>query len=124
MKKNPSQLLTTPTRDHNDALVMELLSDIPRGDCLDIGCGTGEFAVVLHSKGFKVHGIDVQDYAVEVSRQRCKEYGIRIEKCSAFEFEPKRKFDLVVAREILEHIENDSGVLSLFSGWIRGGDIY
>lgn len=38
-----------------------------------------------------------------------------------FDFVPAVKFDVIVCMDVLEHIENASGVLDLFSHWIEEG---
>ena len=46
---------------------------------LEIGCGTGSSTVALAEQGAKVLGIDIDDGALAVARDRCVAYGITAE---------------------------------------------
>lgn len=46
------------------------------GDVLDIGCGTGENALFLASRGHAVTGIDISETAIEAARTKAKTRGI------------------------------------------------
>ena len=120
------EILRTPTRVHIDALVKRVLISfpIPRGPALDVGCGTGEFMVELRHLGFdSVEGIDAQEYSVDIARQRCHVFGMKVVKSDLFEFRSKNCYDLVVAREILEHIPNDGQALCKLSSLLLGGGV-
>jgi 2-polyprenyl-3-methyl-5-hydroxy-6-metoxy-1,4-benzoquinol methylase len=52
----------------NDYLKRESLSSV-----LDIGCGTGTFALELSFRGAKVLGIDLSDKMVEISKKKAQE---------------------------------------------------
>jgi cyclopropane fatty-acyl-phospholipid synthase-like methyltransferase len=45
------------------------------GDVIDIGCGTGENAIMFASLGFRVLGIDAAPLAIEKARHKAKERG-------------------------------------------------
>jgi 2-polyprenyl-3-methyl-5-hydroxy-6-metoxy-1,4-benzoquinol methylase len=48
------------------------------GRVLDVGCGTGENALYLASKGFEVWGIDAAPYAIKKAKEKAKKRGITI----------------------------------------------
>lgn len=82
---------------------------------LDMGCSGGVMIQSLKRKGFKnIHGIDISERAINL----CKEKGIK----NVFVMDatlPKfadEEFDIIIASDILEHIENDD--LTLFN-WNR-----
>ncbi|HEY6192871.1 MAG TPA: class I SAM-dependent methyltransferase [Bacteroidota bacterium] len=77
---------------------------------LDIGVGTGEQSLFFASKGAEVHGIEVSKGLVDFADAKAIELGLKghcffyqrpIERS---EF-PDEFFDLVVAREVLHHVE-------------------
>jgi len=45
------------------------------GDVIDLGCGTGENAIMLASRGNRVLGIDAAPLAIEKARRKAKERG-------------------------------------------------
>ena len=45
------------------------------GDVIDLGCGTGENAIMLASRGKRVLGIDAAPLAIEKARRKAKERG-------------------------------------------------
>jgi SAM-dependent methyltransferase len=46
------------------------------GDVLDAGCGTGENALFLASRGHVVWGVDSAPRAIEIARRKAKERGL------------------------------------------------
>ena len=47
------------------------------GDVLDVGCGTGENALYLASRGHEVWGIDIVEAAIEKAQAKAKERGLK-----------------------------------------------
>jgi len=48
-----------------------------RGSVLDIGCGTGENALYLASRGLEVWGVDLAPTAIEKARAKAKARGVK-----------------------------------------------
>ncbi|MEP0845935.1 MAG: class I SAM-dependent methyltransferase [Phycisphaerae bacterium] len=46
------------------------------GDVLDVGCGTGENALMLAARGLRVVGVDFVPAAIERARQKCAQRGL------------------------------------------------
>jgi cyclopropane fatty-acyl-phospholipid synthase-like methyltransferase len=46
------------------------------GDVLDVGCGTGENALFLASRGHEVWGVDSAPTAIETARRKAEERGL------------------------------------------------
>lgn len=74
---------------------------------LDLGCGSGEFVYFLRSLGFvNVEGIDVsEEQAMEAKRLGIA--GIFKADALAFLKTRKKSYDLIVARDFLEHFTRD-----------------
>ena len=76
---------------------------------LEIGCGTGESTLALAEQGAHVTGIDVDEAALSVGRERMRLYGLDADlRCGnaanvAAEL-PGRTFDMVIFFASLEHM--------------------
>lgn len=50
-----------------------LLSNLPKGSVLDLGCATGSYAIKLSQKGYRVYGLDYSqemvDYAINQNKK-------------------------------------------------------
>lgn len=80
---------------------------------LDIGCGGGILSEPLTRLGAKVHGIDFSNEAILVAQQRAKEQNLDInyQHVTAewmIQNNIKDHYDLVIASEIIEHVDNPS----------------
>lgn len=76
---------------------------------LDVGCGMGHFLVFLKREGY------VNSYGIDRSEDMARyagSVGCSVECCDAFDYLKKHKgeFDMVVATDVIEHIERDRTV--------------
>lgn len=82
---------------------------------LDIGCGGGLLCEPLARMGAKVTGLDASHRNVEIARIHAAQSNIEIEYLaeSAEEFAEKgRRFDVVLAMEVVEHVADLPSLLS------------
>ncbi len=80
----------------------ETLETVRSLKVLDVGCGDGEFSVMILNMGHEVHGIDSKPDLVACARRKgIKAKVADVRKGLPYEDE---NFDLVYAAEILEHI--------------------
>lgn len=80
---------------------------------LDFGCGGGIFSQALTLAGAKVDGIDLSETAIEVATEKAKTNRLEIKYKQTslqehldFCSQNKIKYDLIVASEIFEHLED------------------
>ncbi len=76
-------------------------------DVLDVGCGTGSVVWWLHSEGYhRAMGVDVSEEQIRAG----KALGVEnIERAELSEFlqDVKDRFHIIIARDVLEHMEKE-----------------
>lgn len=106
--------------------LLDLLKNAPKDSkILDIGCSSGIFLKDLERLGFKIEnlfGIDISEKAIE----NCKNNGIQ----NAFVMDAQNitipeKFDIIVASDCLEHLEDDNKAIRNWKKLLKiGGKMY
>lgn len=89
---------------------------------LEIGCGTGESTLALAEQGAIVTGIDVDEAALTVGRERLKLYGLdadlRMGNAANVASElPDRMFDMVIFFASLEHMTLQERFAAMEQTW-------
>ena len=100
-------------------------------NCLDVGCGGGILSEPLKRLGANVTGIDASDEAIKIAKEHSLKSRVDIiYKCTNTRelIESKKevfisKFDIVVASEVIEHINNRGKFLSDLSKLCRPGGV-
>ncbi|HEU4682046.1 MAG TPA: class I SAM-dependent methyltransferase [Gemmatimonadales bacterium] len=116
---------TTGRLDSDRRLVVPWLDDakqLRNTQVLEIGCGTGSSTVALGEQGAKVVGIDLDQDALVVARDRCAVYGIEAEfhtmnsnrMAEAFR---ATRFDFIIFFASLEHMTIAERLASLKDAW-------
>lgn len=89
---------------------------------LEVGCGPGQFARLLHDRGFKSYtGFDFSPKRIEHARMNCPDFTFYIADALHADLYEKVSYDAVVCTEFLEHIEKDIEVISCIR---RGVKVY
>jgi 2-polyprenyl-3-methyl-5-hydroxy-6-metoxy-1,4-benzoquinol methylase len=106
--------------------LLDLLKEVPKDSkILDIGCSSGIFLKDLEALGFttdNLFGIDISDKAIT----NCKANGIN----NAFVMDAQNitlneKFDIIIASDCLEHLEDDKKALKNWNDLLKiGGTMY
>jgi SAM-dependent methyltransferase len=106
--------------------ILQLLEGSNRqSSILDIGCSSGILLYDLANVGFDVnnlYGIDISPKAV----RKCQEAGFQnVFVMDASHIDLKKKFDVAIASDCLEHLENDREALKNWYDLLKpGGKLY
>lgn len=106
--------------------LLDLVKNAPKNSkILDIGCSSGIFLKDLEAIGFKIenlYGIDISDSAIE----NCKANGVQ----NSFVMDAQNitlteSFDIIIASDCLEHLEDDKKALKNWKSLLKiGGTMY
>ena len=97
----------------NDIVVNEIKRKKQQISLLDLGCGGGIFCEPLARVGYKVHGIDTNEKAIEIARHHSKKNGLDIcyYNSEISLFDSKKKFDIITCMEVLEHTSDPNTII-------------
>ena len=98
--------------------VFKYLRQFPDPKILEIGCGTGQLAHYLYDEGYKLYiGFDINKEAIKVANS------LSPQLCFVGDVMDKELYvagyDVVIATEVLEHIEDDIGVIKSLKKGVR-----
>ena len=88
-------------------------SGVRNGATLDLGCGTGEWAIGLDNIGFKVEGLDYSQEALSVAMSQKSSVSWAkwdLEELNKYEFK-NEKYDLILDHKVLAFISNKNEYL-------------
>ena len=73
---------------------------------IDLGCGTGNYAVYLASLGFDVTGVDFSENAIEYAKMKANEKGVECNfmVSDVLDLSMEEEFDFAYDWELLHHI--------------------
>jgi 2-polyprenyl-3-methyl-5-hydroxy-6-metoxy-1,4-benzoquinol methylase len=101
------------------AMVREL-TGLKSGTLLDYGSGTGAFLDTMKSAGWSVTGVEPDDAARRVAKDR---YGIGMTGPEALASFPQGSFDVITLWHVLEHVHDLQGTLSLLERALKPGGV-
>ncbi len=103
--------------------VLKLAAGLPSagaGRALEVGCGAGALLPDLAALGFTCDALESSDSAFDMATFANRDLPqVRIHRVPEPGWE--QRFDLLLAFEVLEHIEDDAGTLAQWRGWLRPG---
>lgn len=93
---------------------------------LDIGCCGGYFSVLFAKRGASVTGIDTSVNAIKAAMTYAKQQKATCTflhgDISVLErFGKGKRYDLILAKDVIEHIDDDQGFLQSLSGYLTPG---
>lgn len=92
--------------------ILAALRSMTPGTFLEVGCGRGELLPWLDKLGFRGVGLEISDVALPTAHAAAAPLAPRIEIAESLDAVSGRQFDYLMSFEVLEHIEDDSGLLS------------
>lgn len=94
----------SPAPRHRRRLVVDVVRRLGVRDCLDAGCGQPYLLEALHDElGLETYGCDLSDQVMRECQGSSAAREFRVLDLSR-ETWPGRRFDLVIASEVLEHV--------------------
>ena len=106
------------------ALMLDLIGDVAGKTLLDVGCGDGDFSLVLARRGAVVTGVDVSQAMIDAARKNCTAGAVtatfKLGEAHALPFEAG-SFDVVVAMTILCFVDDAAPVFREIARVLRPG---
>jgi SAM-dependent methyltransferase len=99
------------------ARVAAVWPHVPPGPWLDVGCSTGSSLTAAAARGLDAEGIELSAAAVDVARAA----GLRVERVSAEDFQPRRRYACVTAFDLVEHLREPGDLLARVRTWLLPG---
>ncbi len=92
---------------------------------LDIGCGGGLLSEPIHRLGADVVGIDASKKNIEIAKIHTKKNKLKINyiATSPEKFNPKKKFDVILNMEIVEHVDDINKFIQASSNLLKKNGI-
>ena len=98
---------------------------IRKKNILDIGCGGGLISELLAKKNANVTGIDENIYNIKQAKEHAKMGSIKIDyknqSLDTFYKKNKKKYDLILCLEVLEHVDDVKKTLDKISELMKPG---
>lgn len=93
-------------------------------ELLDIGCGNGATMLLLSNKMKSCHGIEIDEQHLEEFEKNKSD--LNISNCSysianVLKDTPEKQYDRVISFEVIEHLENESGLKYYHNSLKKGG---
>jgi SAM-dependent methyltransferase len=100
-----------PTSRHQRRIIAALLDPLQMESVLDVGCGEGSLLAFISSRYHcsRLAGLDLAESAIEQARRNCPTASYFVGAVSALPQE--QPFDLVTCIDVLEHVEDDVGLI-------------
>ena len=91
-------------------LIKNIVDERKEAAILDFGCNSGVFVNYLQQQGYNAKGVDVSEEAINFGRERGTRNLVHF-KANVQDLEkeiyPGQKFDIILALDVLEHIQDD-----------------
>jgi len=85
-----------------------LLSSLPRGRTLDVGCGDGQLVEFIQGLGWRAEGVDFDRVAVEIAKSK----GLTVSVGMLREqHHPDDSFDTIILSHFIEHVHDFAALL-------------
>lgn len=89
---------------------------------LDVGCGDGVLAYLIHREGASVFGVDFSDLAIHYARKKTAGSDIAFQQGSAYALPYSDcSFDVVISSDVIEHVQDVPAYLAEIKRVVRIG---
>jgi SAM-dependent methyltransferase len=106
---------------YNTWIFSQILPYLGR-EVLEVGCGNGNFTVLLAQNCPRVVAVDLNEEYVRAAKNRLKEKpGVEVIVADATQSQWEHSFDMVVMLDVLEHIDDDVKMLSQLKNCLKPG---
>lgn len=97
--------------------------NLKNASVLDVGCGGGILTEGLAKLGAKMTGLDAEARAIETAKAHAKQQKLNINYvCEPIEaHKPKAQYDAITCLEMLEHVEDPSGIIQHAKSMLKPG---
>lgn len=93
----------------------------PEATIFEIGSGRGEFLAEARKQGFTVAGLEISQTGRQLAEQI---FGLKLEAGSGNNAAFTKKYDIIILRQVLEHLENPQKVLNnIFENGLKDGGL-
>ncbi len=94
---------------------------LPGSRVLDAGCGTGEYAIRLGRRGYRVIGLDMSAEMISQGRSKCKDHAGNVQFliASLLEIPAPPTFDAILCRGVLNDLTSDSDRQRVFPSFAK-----
>ena len=120
-KFNPIRIKYIKENINNNFKIKNKIKPLSGISILDIGCGGGLLAEPMCRLGANVTGIDASDKNIKIAKIHAKKNKLKINYlCSSPEkLKIKKKFDVILNMEIVEHVEDINFFLKCSSNLLK-----
>jgi len=104
-------------------IIDSLIKDIPKGEMLELGCGTGHWSDFFSRKGFNLTAIDISNAMLNIAKNKKINAKFEIANSQNLPFNNK-SFQIISSITMLEFVDNQDKVISEIhrvlkkSGWL------
>lgn len=92
------------------------------GEILELGCGTGTFTALMAERNWRVTAVDIDPDFVEIAARRLSGWtNVEVGCADITRMKDGPLYDTIILLDVLEHIEDDVGLLKSISERLRAG---
>lgn len=103
------------------ARVLDALARHAPGEVLEVGCGAGALLSELAGHGYRCVALEASAEARARAAVLAAARGAALDIRAAPADDFAQRFDLVLALDVLEHVEDDAGALAQWRTWLKPG---
>lgn len=94
-------------------------------DLLDVGCGGGLLSEPLCNIGFNVTGLDASEKNIAIAKAHAKKMELKItyQQGAIEDFDQEKKFDVVLAMEVIEHVNDPEAFINNVAARLKPGGL-